>query len=184
MTDFSLKQAAQSVYFVIDVTFTISDDGSGDEFVAEPDASESGNPPEGHRMKKAVPDDPDSQTSRSVVTTTAEASASPANPEWYDYFGSGRPVLTIFDDIRIFCGPNPTEPLASFTLFFDVTGDSVVITSNIVSSNVTTSCPISQVFDPINELCRKTICLEAFATLRGSCAIGQNIPLSKNSFVL
>ena len=67
----------------------------------------------------------------------------------------------------------PLRGYASFSLFFDVMGDSGVITSEIISTNITTSCSMSQVFDPINRVCRQTICPEGFATLRGSCAIDQ-----------
>ena len=51
-------------------------------------------------------------------------------------------------------------------------------TSHIISSNITTSCSVSQVFDPFNQVCHQTICPEGFATLRSSCAIVQNISLA------
>ena len=73
---------------------------------------------------------------------------------------------------------------ASFSLFFDVMGDSGVITSEIISTNITASCSMSQVFDPINRVCRQTICPEGFATLRGSCALDQRQANSTNDSLI
>ena len=77
------------------------------------------------------------------------------------------------------CILSPIE-YASFTLFFDVTGDSGVITSDIVSSNITTTCSSGKVFDPIDQTCRQTVCTEGFATLRGSCAIVPSLANNTN----
>ena len=81
-------------------------------------------------------------------------------------------------------GGIPFSGYTSFSLFFDVMGDSGVITSEIISTNITTSCSMSQVFDPINQVCRQTICPEGFATLRGSCAIDQRQANSTNASLI
>ena len=65
-----------------------------------------------------------------------------------------------------------------FPILLDINGDSQVITSETVSVNITTSCPKGEVFDPVEQSCRPTICPEGFATQRGSCAIVQNITLA------
>ena len=57
----------------------------------------------------------------------------------------------------------------SFSMFLDVNGDTQIIYSKRVSINVTTSCPDGDVFDPVDQRCRTTICPELS---RGeSCAI-------------
>ena len=75
-------------------------------------------------------------------------------------------------------GPNRQPESVPFSIFLDVNGDSQVITSETVSVNITTSCPKGEVFDPVEQSCRPTICPEGFATKRGSCAIVQNITLA------
>ena len=75
-------------------------------------------------------------------------------------------------------GPNRQPESVPFSIFLDVNGDSQVITSETVSVNITTSCPKGEVFDPVEQSCRPTICPEGFATRRGSCAIVQNITLA------
>ena len=152
--------------------------------------------PDGPRMRKAVLDDP--QTSGSGVATEKDGLPGLGS---YQYSGSGEitsgfnpdesplpiepEIITItisvvpeysIPDI-IVCSTPPTH-YASFTLFFDVAGDSGMITSSIVSFNITIICSHGQVFDPINQACRWTICPEGFATLRGSCARVQDIPLT------
>ena len=71
--------------------------------------------------------------------------------------------------------PVQGPPFSSFTLFFDVRGNSGVLTSSIVSTTITISCSISQVFDPIHQVCRQTICRALYATHQGSCAIAMCI---------
>ena len=105
--------------------------------------------PEGSRQRKAAPSDPGPETSGSTKGNTTK-----------EYFS---------------CNLGPTD-YASFTLFFDVTGDSGVITSDVVSSNITTFCSINEVFDPVNQACRKTVCPVGLASVIGSCAITLNIP--------
>ena len=65
----------------------------------------------------------------------------------------------------------------SFTIFLDVNGDSQVVRTETVSVTIPISCSDGQVFDPITQMCRATICPES---ARGeSCAIVQNITLSR-----
>ena len=67
----------------------------------------------------------------------------------------------------------------SFTIFLDVNGDSQVVRTETVSVTIPISCSDGQVFDPITQMCRATICPES---ARGeSCAIVQNITLSRGS---
>ena len=62
--------------------------------------------------------------------------------------------------------PGPAPP---FTIFLDVNGDTQIIHTETVSINITTTCPDGEVFDPVDQRCRTTICPELS---RGeSCAI-------------
>ena len=53
-----------------------------------------------------------------------------------------------------------TEPGPPFSMFLDVNGDTQIIHTETVSINVTTSCPDGEVFDPVDQRCRTTICPE------------------------
>ena len=129
--------------------------------------------PGNSRIRKAAPNDPDLQTSGSAETMTDD------DPGTYHYSGSGEVILiSITAPSAIPCILSPMN-YVSFSLFFDVRGDSGMITSDIVSSSITTSCSKGQVFDPINHVCRQTICPEGFATRQESCTVVQNIPLAQ-----
>ena len=66
-----------------------------------------------------------------------------------------------------------------FTVFLDVNGDSQIVRTQTVTVTIPTSCSNGQVFDPIDQICRTTICPES--AHGGSCAIVKNITLGKNS---
>ena len=69
--------------------------------------------------------------------------------------------------------------LVPFTIFIDVNESSLVIRTETVSVSIPISCSDGQVFDPITQMCRATICPES---ARGEpCAIVQNITLSRGS---
>ena len=135
--DFCLKEAQ--------VCDPVEDDSSESTRTPKPTSF-----PDGSRQRKAVPSDPDPETS-----------------------GSGEGI--IMEEEPFSCTLPPTD-YASFTLFFDVTGDSGVITSNVASSNITTFCSINEVFDPVNQACRKTVCPVGLASVRGLCAITLSTP--------
>jgi hypothetical protein len=63
-----------------------------------------------------------------------------------------------------------------FTVFLDVNGDTQVVRTETMLVTIPTSCSNGQVFDPIDQICRTTICPES--AHGGSCAIVQNITLS------
>ena len=119
--------------------------------------------PGNSRIRKEMPNDPDLQTSGSAETMTDD------DPGTYYNSGSGEVITCVLSPLNY----------ASFSLFFDVRGDSGMITSHIVSSSITTSCSKGQVFDPINHVCRQTICPEGFATHQESCTVVQNISLTE-----
>ena len=77
--------------------------------------------------------------------------------------------------VLAFAPPAPEQPAPPFTVFLDVNGDSQVVTTKTTTVNIPTSCPDGEVFNPITQSCRPTICPEGFATQRASCAIVQNI---------
>ena len=66
-----------------------------------------------------------------------------------------------------------------FTVFLDVNGDTQVVRTEIMLVTIPTFCSSGQVFDPIDQICRTTICLES--AHGESCAIVQNLTLSMNS---
>ena len=66
-----------------------------------------------------------------------------------------------------------------FTVFLDVNGDTQVVRTETMLVTIPTSCSNGQVFDPIDQICRTTICPES--AHGGSCAIVKNITLSMNS---
>ena len=54
-----------------------------------------------------------------------------------------------------------------FSLVLDVKGDGeIVATSGTITQTITVTCPEGEVFDPIDNTCRKTLCLEGFG---GTC---------------
>ena len=123
-------------------------------------------------IRKEMPNDPDLQTSGSAETMTDD------DPGTY-HLGSGEVIsISITAPSYTICLLSPLN-YASFSLFLDVRGDSGMITSDIVSSSITTSCSKGQVFDPINHVCRQTICPEGFATHQESCTVVQNISLTE-----
>ena len=67
----------------------------------------------------------------------------------------------------------PLIKITPFSVFLDVNGDSQVFQSSTVSVTITTSCSDGQVFDPISQMCRPTICPES--AHGESCAIVQLI---------
>ena len=120
----------------------------------EPDMSGIHTTPGGSRTRKSMPSD-----SGSDENSTAQSI----------------PLLTTIPP-RV-CGSTVFE-YSSFSLLFDVTGDSGMITSDIASSSITMSCTEGQVFDPISQACRQTICPEGYETHPGSCAIVQGLTLA------
>ena len=114
-------------------------------------------------------------------TTLATATTNPPNGETFkigeDNIVVGRPGINLeaSPDGNLELPPEDSEPVPPFSIFLDINGDSQVITSETVSVNITTSCHKGEVFDPVEQSCRPTICPEGFATQRGSCAIVQNI---------
>ena len=63
----------------------------------------------------------------------------------------------------------PTTLPPPFTILLDVNGDTQIIHTETVSINITTSCLNGEVYDPVDQRCRTTICPELS---RGeSCAI-------------
>ena len=75
----------------------------------------------------------------------------------------------------------PTVPgdIPPFSMFLDVNGDTQIIHTERVSINITTSCSDGDVFDPVDQRCRTTICPELS---RGkSCAIGHTFIDLSNS---
>ena len=75
---------------------------------------------------------------------------------------------------EIFCGnicdTSKIPPsLTSLTITLDVIGDFLSISSPVISTNITVTCPRGEVFNPITRICRHTICPEGFAAMRGSC---------------
>ena len=75
--------------------------------------------------------------------------------------------------------PIMPEPGPPFSIFLDVNGDTQIIHTETVSINVTTSCPDGEVFNPVDQRCRTTICPE----LRHgeSCTIGHTFIGPSNS---
>ena len=67
------------------------------------------------------------------------------------------------------------EPFFPFPIFLDVNGDTQVVHAETVSVTIPTSCTYGQVFDPITDMCRMTICPES--TRGEPCTIVQNITL-------
>ena len=63
----------------------------------------------------------------------------------------------------------PFNKFTPFSVFLDVNGDSQVFHYKTVSVTITTSCSDGEVFDPINQMCRPTICPES--AHGESCAI-------------
>ena len=91
-----------------------------------------------------------------------------------------RPTFAAEDSVLAFAPPAPEQPAPEqpappFTVFLDVNGDSQVVTTKTTTVNIPTSCPDGEVFNPITQSCRPTICPEGFATQRASCKIVQNI---------
>ena len=119
------------------------------DFVMEQDSksdvSQSTIPPNhGSRGERAMPSDPKAQTSENEV-------------------GNGNLTVDI-------CVPILSDsPPSSITLLFDVRGNSLI--SSSVSTTFTTSCSKGEVFDPIDQTCRQTICPAVYATRRESCGI-------------
>ena len=72
-----------------------------------------------------------------------------------------------------------TPPVSPFTVFLDVNGDTQIVRTETMLVTIPTSCSNGQVFDPINQMCRFTICPES--AHRESCTIVQNITLARNS---
>ena len=85
-------------------------------------------------------------------------------------------ITFVAENFVVASRPVPDQPPPPpFTVFLDVNGDSQVVTTKTTTVNIPTSCPDGEVFDPIAQSCRPTICPEGFATQRASCAIVQNI---------
>ena len=112
-------------------------------------------------------------------TATTATTAPPPTDTNSPILSSG-PILKFGPLAKPAPAPEPIVviPDVPFSIFLDVNGDSQVITSEIVSVNITTSCSSGQVFDPIKKTCRQTICPEGYATQRGSCSIVQNITVA------
>ena len=145
---------------------------SGSDRSPEPDTIRDNATEDSSRMRRAVPSDHDPQTSGSGMTTAAHGTTPPIL-ESHDISGSGE-ISTEPEVIPPppVCGTTSIS-YTSFSLFFDVAGDSGVITYEVTTFTITTVCSKDQVFDPINQVCRQTVCTQGFENPKESCTILQ-----------
>ena len=116
------------------------------------DMSQSAIPPNhGSRRERAVASDPNPQTSRNKRNGTENETE----------------IRIIIDCLP----PQRVTPPSSFTLLFDIRGNSGGLVSEGYSTTITASCSKGEVFDPIDQTCRQTICPAVYETNGGFCAI-------------
>ena len=80
----------------------------------------------------------------------------------------------LVDDCEGGNGTSCTD-IMPFSVLMDVRGDTQFVMIERHRTSVPTPCSSGQVFDPISQSCRKTLCPESIR--RGSCSILQNITL-------
>ena len=143
---------------------------SGSIISPEPDTIGINTTGDSPTMRRAVPSDHDPQTSGSGMTTETDHTTYPI-PESHDNSGSGETSTEPEVIQPVVCGVGVQLVHTSFSMFFDVTAD-----SEVIPSAFTTVCSKGQVFDPINQVCRQTVCTEVFGNFKVPCTTLQRAP--------
>lgn len=108
------------------------------------------------------------QTAANIMTPQPSPSPQPPPPK--PDFDDGNRTIVVETE-AFFIEQDPV----SFTIFVDVNGDSQVVRIENRTVNIPVSCEVGQVFDPVNQKCRDTICPES---ARGEpCAIINDLSL-------